>query len=80
MRGIGFDLLAQLTDEDTQVFGLFRVLTAPNCAEQGAMRKDFAAILEEVNEQVELFRREVNFLLADKDFVRGEINHKITIR
>jgi hypothetical protein len=30
LGGVGFDLFAQLADEDAQVFGLFGVITAPN--------------------------------------------------
>ena len=49
--GISFDFFAQLPNEDAQIFSLLGVIAAPDCAEQGAMRDDFAAILEEVHQK-----------------------------
>ena len=54
---IGFDLFAQLADEHAQVFGLFRVIAAPDRAEQRAVRQDFARVADQVREQFIFFRR-----------------------
>ena len=78
MSGVSFNFLAQLPDKNTQVFGLFSVVAAPDGSQQRAMRDDFTVMLKEVNKQIKFFRRKVNLLLAHKQRVGGQINHEIT--
>ena len=54
---IGFDLFAQVADEDAQVFVLFDVVAAPDRGEQRTMRQNFSRVLEEVDEQIKFLRR-----------------------
>src|ERR1044072_2934935 len=67
---VGFDLLAQLADEDAQVFGLLDALAAPDRREQRAVRENLAGVVQEVDEQLEILRREPHVRAADDDRAR----------
>src|SRR5262245_65647194 len=75
--GIRLDLLAQLTDEDAQVFGLFDVIAAPDRSEQRAMSEDFVGVADEIDEQVIFFRRQMQLLAASFDPARFQVNLEI---
>src|SRR5262249_26333460 len=75
--GIRLDLLAQLTDEDAQVFGLFDVIAAPDRSEQRAMSENFIGVADEINEQVVFFRRQMQLFAMRFDHARFEINLEI---
>src|SRR5437870_10572602 len=70
---ISFDLLSQLTDEYSQVFGLPGVVSAPDRAEQRAMSQNFSGIANEVNHQVKFFRRQAQLVSCLSDSPRCEI-------
>ncbi len=75
--GFVFQFFAELSDEDAEVFGLMRGLSAPDGSEQGAVRHDLARMPGEVEHQVELFGREVNRLALHGDSVRGCIHDEV---
>src|SRR2546429_9815844 len=75
---VWLDLLAQLADENAQVFILFDGIPAPDGGEQGAMRENFSRMAQEVNHQVILFRRQVYFSAFDDDAACFEINTKVS--
>jgi len=50
----GFELFAQLADEDAQVLRLMGRLRSPDGGEQGAMGHDLAGVTRKVDEQFEL--------------------------
>ena len=46
---VRFDLLAELTDKNPQVFCLLYVITAPDSAQENAVRENFVGMLNQVN-------------------------------
>src|SRR5262245_17084753 len=52
VRRIRLNFLAQLADEDAQVFGLLDVVTTPDGTQQDAMRQHFAGMAEQIHQQV----------------------------
>src|ERR1035437_4637988 len=57
---LSFELFPQLSHEDAQVFRLVGGLRSPNRGKQGAMGNDLARMAGQVEQQVKLFRRQVN--------------------
>src|SRR3982750_4875551 len=54
-----------MVNEDAQVFGLFSTIAAPHCAEKRPVRDDLSGVVDQVEQQIELFRCEVYLLPAD---------------
>src|SRR6188474_2584981 len=75
--GIRLELLAQLADEDAQIFSLFSVIAAPDRAEQLVVGEHCTRVLNHEKEQFELFGCEVYLVSFDQDFVSGRINLEI---
>src|SRR5437763_11082068 len=75
---IRFDFLAQLADEDAQVFGLLDVVAAPDAREQRAMREHLAVLPDEMHEQIKFLWRQMHLAPAHRDAVCCEINAKIS--
>src|SRR5437588_11071139 len=74
---IGFDLLSQLTDENPQVFGLPGVISTPDRAEQRTMSQNFSGIADEINHQIEFFRRQAQLVSGLSDCVGFKIETKM---
>ena len=77
-RGVGLNLLTQVADKHTQVFILFDVITSPQRREQRSVRQHFSGMLDEVDQQIEFFRSEVNRFAAHRNLTRLEVNVKIS--
>src|SRR6185369_14329703 len=75
---VGFDLFAQVADEDAQVLVLFDVVAAPQRREQRTMSKNLAGVFYEVDQQIEFFRRQMNWFASHRDLARLEIDVKVS--
>src|SRR5438128_2677665 len=75
---IGFDLLAQLSDEDAQIFVLLGIVAAPDGAQQRPVRQDLARIAQQVDQQIEFLRRQMKLSPTVSDCVRVEIDAKLS--
>ena len=75
--GFGFELFAELADEDAQILGLMRGLGTPYGGEQGAVGDDLAGVTREMKQEFKLFGREVQRLTGDFDAVGCCINHEV---
>src|SRR2546421_10487489 len=64
---VWFDLLAQLGDKDAQIFGLLGCVAAPDGGEQRAVREHAARMAQQIDEQIELLRRQTQLASADHD-------------
>ena len=80
LPGSEFNLLAQLRDEHPEVLGLIDGVGAPDRREDRAMRQHAIAVVGQQRQQIELFRRQADFLAAahhataievDRDFGRA---------
>ena len=54
---VGFKLLSQMANEDSQVLGLFHAVWTPHSSEQGTMGDDLSRVARKVQEQIEFLRR-----------------------
>src|SRR6266478_5546911 len=54
---IGFELLSQIADEDAQVLILLDVIATPYSSQQGMVREYLSGVINEINEEIKLFRR-----------------------
>src|SRR5208337_690902 len=70
-------LLAELADEDPQVFHLFGTLPAPDGSEQGAVRRHFAGMARQIGQQIEFLGSKVDLAAADGDFMGRLIDAEI---
>src|SRR5205085_6776826 len=70
---VGLDLFAELADEDAQVLGLLNVIPAPDGGKQSAMRQHSPCVANEVSEQLEFLRCQMNLATFDGDGVRPQI-------
>ena len=77
VRRIRLNFLAELTDEDVQVFGLLDVVTAPDGPQQNAMREHFAGMADEVHQQVVLLRRQMHLLTPHSDAAGVQVDVKV---
>ena len=77
-RGVGLNLLAQVADKHAQVFILFDVVSTPKRGEERAMSQHFSGMLDEVDQQIKLFRREMDRLATNCDLTCLEIDVKVT--
>ena len=62
LAGLGFELLAQLADEDAEILRLVGRLRAPDGGEQGAVGDHLAGVAGQVREQIEFLGREMDGL------------------
>ena len=60
-----FEFLADVGDEDAQIFRLLRAVAAPDGGKDRAMGENFPAICQKILNHVVLFGREVHSLAAD---------------
>ena len=75
--GFAFEFLAQLADEDSQVLRLMRRLRAPHRRQQGAVSHHLSRVAGKVQQQIELFGREVNGFALDQNAVGPRVDHKV---
>src|SRR5215216_441154 len=75
--GLRLDLLAQLADEDAEVFGLFHRLSTPDGGEQGVVCQHLAGVAEEIGNQVILLWREVHLRSLHGDAAIFEIEAEV---
>jgi len=71
LPGFCFELFAQLSDKDAQIFGLMGRLRAPDGGQQCAMRNYLAGVAGKMEQQIEFLGREVNGPAKDGDGVCG---------
>src|SRR5690242_19626280 len=64
---IGLDFLPQLSDEDSQILGLLRIVSTPDCGQQLPMSQHLARVSDQMREQLEFLRRQVN-LFSKHDY------------
>src|SRR5947208_1354700 len=64
---IRLELLAQLTEEDAQVLRLLLRGLSPYRLQQNSMRDDAVRVAREVDEQIELLRRQPHLIAVDMD-------------
>src|ERR1700736_2960764 len=65
--GIRFDLLAQLVDDHTEVFGLFAVVGAPDRLEEAPVRQRLSLVGDQVLEDIIFFWGEMHGMAAHGD-------------
>lgn len=75
-RGVGFNLLSKLADEHSEVFGLFDVVAAPDGRQERPVSENFPVVAQEIREQIEFLRREMNFAAFDAHGASVEIELK----
>src|SRR5215469_11542918 len=63
-RGVRLKLLAQLADEDAEIFHLFGALPPPDSSQQGTVMEDFPRTPRQVDEKIELLGSEANLAAA----------------
>src|SRR5262245_14622342 len=80
LRGIGFELLAELRHVHAQVLGVVGMGRSPDFFEQLAVCDDFARVLDEHAEQFVLGRREVDFPIVDEDLAFYEVDLELVER
>src|SRR6266542_5828190 len=76
--GVRLDLLAQLSNENAQIFRLLHAVGSPYGRQQGSVSDHAVGVLGEIEQQIEFFGREVNLFTANPDLVRFLIDAKIT--
>src|SRR6185295_15642668 len=76
-RGVRLNLLTQVRDKHAQVFVLFDVISTPQRREQLSVCEHFSGMLVEVDQQIKLFRRQMNRLATHRDLTRLEIDMEI---
>src|SRR5579859_454308 len=74
-----FDLLAQLVDEDAQVFRLLHALSTPYGIQEHAVGQYFVRVPRHENQQLEFLWRQVDFPASDAHLARFRIDVKIAI-
>ena len=77
MLGVGFDFLAELVDEDAEVFGLVAVVRTPDSLQQAAVGLGFSSVGDELPKQLEFLGRQLygSAFYGDRAFF--EIDHQI---
>src|ERR1019366_1621640 len=75
--GVGFQLLAQLSHEDAEIFDLLRTLSSPDGAQESAVVHDLARTPCQEDEQVKFFRSEAHFAVTDRHFMRRGVDAEV---
>ena len=63
-RGIGFELLAQRTEQHAQMLRLVDGMRSPDGLQDGAVGQDATGMLRQEHQQLELLGRQANLLVA----------------
>src|SRR5215469_3485386 len=66
-----------MSDELAQIFRLLCAVRSPHRSQQRMMSDDLPWMPGEVNQQVELFRRQVNFVFLNLNPVRWNVDKKV---
>jgi hypothetical protein len=77
MGGVRLDLLPELVDEYTQVFGFIAIVRTPDRLQQSAVFKGFTLIRHQLTQQFEFLRRQPDRAALDEDLSPFEINFQI---
>ncbi len=72
--GIGFDLLAELADENAQVVRLLPIFRAPDTPQQHAVGEHPVWVRGEKLQQGILRRRQMHFLAIDQHATAGDVD------
>ena len=78
MAGINLNLAAQLIDEDPQILGLIGGLPSPYRLKQGAMRHNFASIIDEIFEHIKFLGSQPDLLVTNHDTTFVDIDGYVT--
>src|SRR6266496_6603199 len=74
---IDFQFLSQVSNANAQIFGLFHAVGAPNGRQQRAVSDDPVGVTREIDENLELFRGEMDFASPYFHSVTGDIDMEI---
>src|SRR5690348_8205782 len=78
VRGVRFQLLAELPHEHAQILWLFLRSLTPNGLQQRGMRDHPVGMPRHVDEQIELLRRQAYFMAVRMNAARGEVDPELS--